>query len=76
MRPMRSLFTAFAPSLFGLCEVALPLAVAAHTEVDGGSHHGFTQGFMRPLTGADHLLSMRGVGPWTLFGVALFSRPV
>jgi urease accessory protein len=62
---MRSLFTACGPVLLGLAGVALPLAVAAHTGVDGGSHHGFTQGFLHPLTGPDHLLAMLAVGLWS-----------
>jgi len=44
---------------------ALPLAASAHTGVDGGLHHGFTTGFMHPLTGTDHLAAMLAVGLWS-----------
>ncbi len=44
---------------------ALPLAASAHVGVDGGLHHGFTTGFLHPLTGADHLAAMLAVGLWS-----------
>ncbi|MEJ8855581.1 HupE/UreJ family protein [Variovorax robiniae] len=47
--------------------VALPLAAAAHVGADGVAHHtaGFTQGFLHPFTGIDHLAAMVGVGLWS-----------
>ena len=49
-----------------LLAMALPLAAAAHTGADGGTHHhGFATGFMHPLTGADHLAAMVAVGLWS-----------
>jgi urease accessory protein len=43
----------------------LPLLARAHTGVDGGMHHGFSAGFLHPLTGADHLAAMVAVGLWS-----------
>ena len=43
--------------------IALP--ALAHTGADGGLHHGFTTGFLHPLTGADHLAAMVAVGLWS-----------
>ncbi|SFQ65278.1 urease accessory protein [Variovorax sp. OK605] len=48
-----------------LLAAVLPLAASAHTGVDGGMHHGFTTGFLHPLTGADHLAAMVAVGLWS-----------
>lgn len=45
--------------------LALPLPALAHTGVDAGLHHGFTAGFLHPLTGADHLVAMVAVGLWS-----------
>ncbi len=45
--------------------MALPLAAAAHTGVDGHAHPGFITGFMHPLTGLDHLAVMVAVGLWS-----------
>ena len=50
---------------FALLLAALPLAASAHVGVDGGLHHGFTTGFLHPLTGADHLAAMLAVGLWS-----------
>ena len=48
-----------------LAAALLPLAASAHTGADGGVHHGFTTGFLHPLTGADHLAAMVAVGLWS-----------
>ena len=45
--------------------LALPLAAAAHTGADAGQHHGWLAGFRHPLTGADHLCAMLGIGLWS-----------
>ncbi|WP_422085257.1 HupE/UreJ family protein [Variovorax sp.] len=60
MRIHRSILTALLAAV-----AALPLAASAHTGVDGGMHHGFTTGFLHPLTGADHLAAMVAVGFWS-----------
>ena len=44
---------------------ALPLPARTHTGVDLGLHHGFTAGFLHPLTGTDHLVAMLAVGLWS-----------
>ena len=55
-----------ASKTLALLAMALPLAAAAHTGADGGTHHhGFATGFMHPLTGADHLAAMVAVGLWS-----------
>ena len=45
----------------------LPSIAFAHTGGDGGTHHtlGFTEGFIHPLTGLDHLVAMILVGIWS-----------
>lgn len=48
-----------------LAALLLPFAASAHVGVDGGMHHGFTTGFLHPLTGADHLAAMVAVGFWS-----------
>ncbi|MDM0007310.1 HupE/UreJ family protein [Variovorax sp. J22G73] len=48
-----------------LATLLLPLAASAHVGVDGGMHHGFSTGFLHPLTGADHLAAMVAVGFWS-----------
>ena len=48
-----------------LASLLLPFAASAHVGVDGGMHHGFTTGFLHPLTGADHLAAMVAVGFWS-----------
>jgi urease accessory protein len=48
-----------------LLAAAAPLAVMAHTGTDDGGHHGFLAGALHPLTGADHLAAMVGVGLWS-----------
>jgi urease accessory protein len=59
-------------SLAPLAALALPLAASAHVGVGGGMHHGFTTGFLHPLTGADHLAAMVAVGFWSaLAGAAV-----
>ncbi|HEX7864793.1 MAG TPA: HupE/UreJ family protein [Variovorax sp.] len=60
MRIHRSILTALLAAV-----AALPFAASAHTGVDGGMHHGFTTGFLHPLTGADHLAAMVAVGFWS-----------
>lgn len=59
MRMMRPTFLILA--------AALPLAASAHVGVDGAAHHaaGFSQGFLHPFTGMDHLAAMVGVGLWS-----------
>ncbi|MGU3412393.1 HupE/UreJ family protein [Enterobacteriaceae bacterium C34A] len=44
-----------------------PALAMAHPGHDGGAHHamGFAEGFMHPLTGADHLIVMLLVGVWS-----------
>lgn len=54
-----------ASKTLALLALLLPLAASAHTGVDGGLHHGFTTGFLHPLTGADHLAAMVAVGFWS-----------
>ncbi|MDH6591180.1 urease accessory protein [Variovorax sp. TBS-050B] len=56
--------SAFRPAA-ALLALLLPLAAAAHTGADGGTHHGFAAGFMHPLTGTDHLAAMVAVGLWS-----------
>ncbi len=46
-----------------LAAAALP--ALAHTGADAGHHHGFTAGFLHPLTGLDHLAAMVAVGLWS-----------
>ena len=55
----------FAKSLPLLATLLLPLAASAHVGVDDGMHHGFSTGFLHPLTGADHLAAMVAVGFWS-----------
>lgn len=47
--------------------VFFPALALAHTGHDGGAHHtlSFTEGFLHPLTGADHLIVMLLVGIWS-----------
>ncbi|WP_431110728.1 HupE/UreJ family protein [Variovorax paradoxus] len=54
-----------ASKTLALVAMLLPLAASAHTGADGGVHHGFTTGFLHPLTGADHLAAMVAVGLWS-----------
>ncbi|RST51570.1 HupE/UreJ family protein [Variovorax sp. DXTD-1] len=54
-----------ASKTLALLAMLLPLAASAHTGADGGVHHGFTTGFLHPLTGADHLAAMVAVGLWS-----------
>lgn len=54
-----------ASKTLALIAMLLPLAASAHTGADGGVHHGFTTGFLHPLTGADHLAAMVAVGLWS-----------
>lgn len=44
-----------------------PMMAFAHVGNDGGSHHvlSFTEGFIHPLTGMDHLVAMILVGIWS-----------
>ncbi|EHM47561.1 HupE / UreJ protein [Yokenella regensburgei ATCC 43003] len=44
-----------------------PMMAMAHVGHDGGAHHalGFTEGFIHPLTGMDHLVMMLLVGVWS-----------
>jgi urease accessory protein len=44
-----------------------PALALAHTGKDGGAHHtlSFSEGFLHPLTGADHLVVMLLVGVWS-----------
>ncbi|AHG18504.1 urease accessory protein UreJ [Chania multitudinisentens RB-25] len=44
-----------------------PLLACAHVGNDGGTHHvlSFTEGFIHPLTGMDHLVAMVLVGIWS-----------
>jgi urease accessory protein len=45
----------------------MPGMALAHVGHDGGAHHemGFVEGFLHPLTGADHLIVMLLVGVWS-----------
>ena len=45
----------------------IPGLALAHVGHDGGAHHemGFIEGFLHPLTGADHLIVMLLVGVWS-----------
>jgi urease accessory protein len=54
-----------ASKTLALLAMLLPFAAGAHTGVDGGVHHGFTTGFLHPLSGADHLAAMVAVGLWS-----------
>ena len=45
--------------------VALPSLAMAHVGADAGNHHGFSAGFVHPLTGTDHLVAMVAVGMWS-----------
>lgn len=49
----------------GIATLGLPFLALAHVGGDGGSHHGFTAGFMHPFTGIDHLLAMLVIGVWS-----------
>ncbi|WP_291139237.1 HupE/UreJ family protein [Hydrogenophaga sp.] len=50
----------------GLLGLATTSSLAmAHVGADGGSHHGFVDGFMHPMTGLDHLAAMLAVGVWS-----------
>lgn len=53
-------------ALVSLLTLFAALAMA-HPGHDGGAHHamGFAEGFMHPLTGADHLIVMLLVGVWS-----------
>ncbi|WP_337263752.1 MULTISPECIES: HupE/UreJ family protein [unclassified Serratia (in: enterobacteria)] len=44
-----------------------PMLACAHVGNDGGTHHvlSFTEGFIHPLTGMDHLVAMILVGVWS-----------
>jgi urease accessory protein len=67
MRLTRSSFAALLPSLAAAALGALPLLASAHVGADGAAHHdiGFTQGFLHPFTGMDHLAAMVAVGLWS-----------
>jgi urease accessory protein len=43
---------------------ALAVAPAAHAHVGVGETTGFMRGFLHPLSGLDHVLSMVAVGLW------------
>ena len=45
----------------------MPALALAHPGHDGGAHHtmSFVEGFLHPLTGADHLIVMLLVGIWS-----------
>lgn len=43
----------------------LPLAASAHIGADAGTHHGFVDGLVHPVTGLDHLSVMLAVGLWS-----------
>lgn len=60
---MRFMTQAGVGSLFTL----FPALAMAHVGHDGGAHHtlSFTEGFLHPLTGADHLIVMLLVGVWS-----------
>ncbi|WHP32176.1 HupE/UreJ family protein [Trabulsiella odontotermitis] len=47
--------------------VLLPMMASAHVGTDGGTHHvlSFTEGFIHPLTGIDHMVAMVLVGVWS-----------
>lgn len=68
----RSLRTLFAAGLLGL----LPSVALAHTGV--GDAHGFSHGFLHPLTGIDHVLAMVAVGilAWQSGGRAVWAVPL
>ena len=58
--------------------IALPLLLAPSVALAHPGHgFGFDAGFLHPLTGADHLLAMVGVGLWaaTLGGRARWALP-
>ena len=44
-----------------------PMMAFAHVGTDGGTHHvlSFTEGFIHPLTGMDHMVAMVLVGVWS-----------
>jgi urease accessory protein len=48
-----------------LLAALLPMTAWAHAGVDGGTHHGFLEGLLHPLTGPDHLAAMLAVGLWS-----------
>jgi urease accessory protein len=54
-----------ASKTLALIAMLLPLAASAHTGADSGAHHGFADGFLHPLGGADHLAAMLAVGLWS-----------
>lgn len=54
-----------ARSLLPALLAAATLPALAHTGADAGHHHGFTAGFLHPLTGMDHLAAMVAVGLWS-----------
>ncbi|WP_293866409.1 HupE/UreJ family protein [uncultured Alsobacter sp.] len=58
-----------------LAALVLPTAAFAHT---GFHADGLADGALHPLTGADHLLAMVGVGLWaaSLGGIARYALPV
>ncbi|NXZ89785.1 HupE/UreJ family protein [Serratia fonticola] len=60
---MRINVKAVAVSLLAL----FPMLAFAHVGHDGGAHHvlSFTEGFIHPLTGMDHLVAMVLVGIWS-----------
>ena len=48
--------------LFAVCATLITVPAAAHSEP--GAAMAFTAGLLHPLTGADHLLAMLGIGLW------------
>ncbi|WP_330981824.1 MULTISPECIES: HupE/UreJ family protein [Enterobacterales] len=60
---MRFISKAAVVSVFTL----FPALALAHVGHDGGTHHtlSFAEGFLHPLTGADHLIVMLLVGIWS-----------
>ncbi|MEE9344817.1 MAG: HupE/UreJ family protein [Methylococcales bacterium] len=42
------------------------LSFAAHAHTGGGIMHGFSDGFMHPWIGVDHLLVMTAIGVWAV----------
>jgi urease accessory protein len=55
-------------SLAALALTALPAAALAHPGLPGPHAHGFTDGFVHPFTGLDHLVAMLVVGAWSACG--------
>ncbi|AHZ96934.1 urease accessory protein UreJ [Citrobacter amalonaticus Y19] len=48
-----------------------PIMAFAHVGTDGGTHHvlSFTEGFIHPLTGMDHMVVMVLVGVWSAMNI-------